>query len=743
VPQIILGPGLEKLDGSLQKLTYSFLTKLASDDTVPGLHIEPIKNSVDPRARTGRVDISYRAVLFKLQGSQHDASYVFAGTYPHDKAIAIAKSSKIDINPRNGVAELIPVDETAPAEPPVAPEPIVAPPVATDGEQCLRAREYTVEDLTSLGFDAAFAAGALDLVGADAVLEYASSAPASWQGSALVDLYIGDSFTDIKAKYELQQPVSVDSSNDDAVLEAMRHPAARMEFAFIEDNDELRAAIENPDFTAWRIFLHPEQRAYTTRDYNGAFRLTGGAGTGKTVVLVHRARELHRRNPAARIVLTTFNRTLADTLSEQLNTLDPSLTTASDLGKPGIYVAGVDAIAHRVLATCPKELGGSDRQPGPVAQVLGPRTAQVLKLTTPQAWAAAADEHAGELPDTLRSASFLEAEYATVVLPNLVKTRDEYLKVRRPGRGVPLNRSRRQAVWNIVETYRAGAAAEGSTDFDEKAAIAARVLDNHVAGQPADHVLVDEAQDLSPCRLQLLRSLVAPGMNDLFLAEDSHQRIYGQRIVLSRYGINIVGRSRRLTLNYRTTQQNLRYALNILSGEQYTDLGDESETTTGYRSARRGPKPTVIAAVSLTEQYDKVAEIVRAWIDAGTAPENIGILVPTRKEAETLPRALDDRDLTVAFVDRDSAGTPKTPMVMTMHRAKGIEFAKAILVGVGNKALPRGYLIDAVPEEDRADVLRRERSLLYVAATRARDELVVVYVGEPSELLPGATSASP
>ena len=160
----------------------------------------------------------------------------------------------------------------------------------------------------------------------------------------------------------------MDSTDDDAVLEAMRHPAARMEFAFIEDNDELRAAIENPDFTAWRIFLHPEQRAYTTRDYNGAFRLTGGAGTGKTVVLVHRARELHRRNPAARIVLTTFNRTLADTLSEQLNTLDPSLTTASDLGKPGIYVAGVDAIAHRVLATSPKELGGSDGQPGPVAR---------------------------------------------------------------------------------------------------------------------------------------------------------------------------------------------------------------------------------------------------------------------------------------------------------------------------------------------------------------------------------------
>jgi superfamily I DNA/RNA helicase len=736
MPQIILGPGLKKLDGSLQKATYSFLTKLAADDTTPGLHIEPINNSVDPRARTGRVDISFRAVLFKLQGSQGDASYVFAGTYPHDEAIEVAQKSKISINPRNGVAELIPVEDLAPPSPPTS-QPVALPEATERVERSLREREYTVEDLTNLGIDAAFAEGALDLVGAEAVLEYADSAPASWQGSALLDLYTGESFADIKAKYQLEEPVSVDVSNDDAVLKAMQHPAARMEFAFIEDNDELRAAIENPDFASWRIFLHPEQRSYTTRDTNGAFRLTGGAGTGKTVVLLHRARELQRRNPTARIILTTFNHTLAEGLTEQLKTLDSSLNLADDLGQPGIYVAGIDTIARRVLTNA-SGLGGGNGQAGPVARVLGPRTAEVLKVTPGQAWKAAADQHAGKLPDALRAPSFLEAEYATVVLPNLIVTRDQYLKVRRPGRGVALNRTRRNAVWDIIESYRAGAAAEGSTDFDEKAAIAAQSLDDSGA-RPADHVLVDEAQDLSPCRLLLVRALAAPGPNDLFLAEDSHQRIYGQRITLGRYGINIVGRSRRLTLNYRTTHENLRYALDILAGEQYTNLDEEPETTVGYRSARRGPKPTIVTADSLTDQYDKIADLVRTWIKEGTAPESIGLLVPTRKDAESLPRALGDRDVAVAFVDRDKSGPPKTPVVMTMHRAKGMEFAKAVLVGVGEKSLPRAYLIDAIPEEDRDDMLRRERSLLYVAATRARDELVVMYVGEPSQLLPLTT----
>ena len=127
---------------------------------------------------------------------------------------------------------------------------------------------------------------------------------------------------------------------------------------------------------------------------------------------------------------------------------------------------------------------------------------------------------------------------------------------------------------------------------------------------------------------------------------------------------------------------------------------------------------------------------MRGWTDAGVPPDSIGLLVPTRREAENLPRALGDRDVSVAYVGRDSTAPADTPAVMTMHRSKGMEFAKVILVGVGEKSLPRTYLLDGVAEEDRADVLQRERSLLYVAATRARDELVVMYAGEPSELLP-------
>ena len=740
--QIILGPGLTGMDGSLHQATYRFLHKLAHDDTAPGLHIEPINNSADPRARTGRVDISNRAVLFKLQGSQQTASYVFIGTFQHDEAIAIAQKSRVNINPRNGVAELIPVDDQPTFATPAASAqtyPVVnATDAGTDGELSLRAREFTVDDFTVLGIDADFAEGALDLCGSDAVLDYAEQAPAAWQASALLDIYTGESLTTVRKTYQLGEPEAADTTNDDDVLAALKHPAAQMEFAFIEDDDALRAAIENPDFAAWRIFLHPAQREYTTRNFNGPFRLSGGAGTGKTVVLLHRARELHRRNPDARIVLTTYNRTLADALKNQLAVLDPGVVVATDLGAPGIYIAGVDSIATRVLGTFADLLGDSDSGPGPVTQVLGSRSVQVNKRSHKQTWTNAVDGHGGELGSELRAPAFFEAEYATVVLPNLVTTREEFLKVRRTGRGVSLNRARRNAVWDVIEAYRAAAAADGALDFEEKAAVAAQVLCDQVVGGLADHVLVDEAQDLSPSRFKLLRALVAPGKNDLFIAEDSHQRIYGQPIVLGRYGIGIVGRSRRLTLNYRTTEQNLRYALGILSGAEYTDLDDEQESTDAYRSARRGPKPLLKPAKSLEDEYDIVAETVQQWLDADATPETVGLLVPTRKRGEALTEALAGRGLTVTFIDRDADGPSGTPQVMTMHRAKGMEFAKVVLVGVGARSLPRKYIIDGLPEADRDDALRRERSLLYVAATRARDELVVVYAGQPSELLPDA-----
>lgn len=734
MPHIIMSSGANKLDGSVRGLAFGFLSKLAEDDTLPGLHIEPIHNVRDPRVRTGRVNDNYRAVLFKLAGSEDEASYVYVGIWPHDEAIARAQSATLAINPVNGIPEIT----STPVAEPVTERTIAGPQVgehaelgAAPPEPLLPSMGISREDLVScLGLDEYVSELALSATSATELSTLADEAVA-WQGLALIELTAGYTIDEVQERLELLEPDEVSGgvrdATDDEILEAIRRPAAQLQFAFIEDNDELRHVIDSGDFGAWRTFLHPEQRRYVSARYNGAFRLSGGAGTGKTVVLIHRARSLIEQEPDASVLLTTFSTTLADALRSGLRELDPDIALADAPGEPGIYVAGVDAMAKQVLD------GTSDEQRRrAVEAVLGARAGDIAAMTSNESWRDVAQSAISDLGSTLATPTFLQAEYTMVVLPHRITNRDEYVTVRRPGRGVALNRAKRDAVWRAVETYRASAAVEGSTDWPERAAIAAAILEE--SGAVFDHVLVDEGQDLNPSQWQLLRALVPFRPNDLFIAEDSHQRIYGQQVVLGWYGIGIVGRSRRLTLNYRTTAENLAYAVGVLSGADFFDVEGESETTGHYRSARRGPAPQLIGASSVGDELDKAREIIAAWLER-RAPETIGVLVRSRSKASQVVTGLSERGVEVRHVEGKSV-PPGKPVVMTMHRAKGMEFEAVLIFGVSDRELPASYIARQLDEAEREDFFRRERSLLYVASTRARDELVILWDGKPSALLP-------
>jgi superfamily I DNA/RNA helicase len=251
----------------------------------------------------------------------------------------------------------------------------------------------------------------------------------------------------------------------------------------------------------------------------------------------------------------------------------------------------------------------------------------------------------------------------------------------------------------------------------------------------ADHVIVDEAQDLHATHWALLRALAAEAPNDLFIAEDSHQRIYGSPIVLSRFGIKIVGRSRRLILNYRTTAQNLRFAVGVLSGAEYTDLEQGEEKTSDYRSARNGPEPELIACDNQTTELDTVAAKMKSWLDeGGVESESIAVLTRSQDDRDRFVRGLGERGVPARALDKTVA-SPGYPLVMTMHRAKGMEFSRVILAGVDDKHVPSPAVLRNMPDEERAEALLRERSLLYVAASRARDALVVTWSGHRSGLL--------
>ena len=720
-------------DGQLKKKAWTFLEKLQEDDSTPGLHIEPIANAADPRVRTGRVDQFWRAVLFKLVG-QGDTHYVFHGIWAHDEAIAVAKRVTLRQNPING----IPVIEdlgvsaagaaTAVAPGMPAPAPVVppAPAVPAQAEPTepevphLVGLGYRREDLVErLGVPEAVADAALAAPTVDDLISLAAEHE-GWLGLVLVDLGAGESVDDVITRLDLTpQPTTGDADED--LVRSLQRPAARAQFAFIGDQAELRAVIEQGDFAAWRVFLHPEQRRYVEQTTTGPFRLAGGAGTGKTVVLLHRARALAARQPKSRILLTTYTKNLASALEDQVAQLDPALGRA-DLGQPGVHITGVDALAHAVLRTADGPgLAAS------VLAVLGESRSNPMGRTATERWQAVVHTAASVLPPELATASFLQGEYELVVLPHRIRDEAEYLRVRRQGRGTALDRARRRAIWRVIETYRAQARADGTLDFAEAAAIAAAYLAGEGGPQPrpvADHVLVDEGQDLDPVRWQMLRAAVAPGPDDLFIAEDSHQRIYGPRTVLGRWGIAIVGRSRRLTLNYRTTAQNLRYAIGLLDGQEWTDLEGEVETH-GYRSARSGPEPEVVAVGGLADEVEAAVARVRTWLADGVQPDTVAVLVPDRRQRERIVAALTDAAVHAVGVDRERPPAGRVA-VMTRHRAKGTEFSRVVLTDLG--ADP-AWVDATMDEAERADAELREQSLLYVAASRARDELVVLRRG--------------
>lgn len=763
-------------DKSIAGKVSAALEKLMKDPTSPGLHVEEPQNVVDDRIRTARVDSKHRLVFFDL-----GVSLLLQGVYGHDEAYAVASTAYARVNPQSGFPEIRqteapPTSEsTAPRggrfytdselkalEQKAAAQAIAEYQQETEGSSTPVLGDYTPEQLEEgLGVDhvlAQFAVTAPE----DELLAQLERVD-GWQGQALLDLATGTSLDEVREAYIRTDQdlggtdVGVPSDSED-MMRAINDPRSASQFHLIVDDEALRTALEGKSFAEWRLFLHPDQKKYVEQQTSGPFRLSGGAGTGKTVVLVHRAVRLARRDTHARVLVVSFTKNLVEMIAQQIHELAPGVRVHDTLGNPGICVMTMDQVASQVVRTASQDPRGR-RLSGAMNHVLGWGLEKRPQYrsggshgTTP--WEQAIDLVAGQnLPEHLKSRHFFVSEYSEVILPQEITDIRGYLRARRTGRGTSLGRVQRQAVWEVVEQYRREGAAATAVDWDEAAALATAVLhgeglaEGQSAPEPmADHLLIDEGQDFSPTRWKLARAVVAEGSDDLFIAEDANQRIYGNRIVLSHYGIQVRGRSRRLRLNYRTTEQNLQWALKVLDGGSY-DLDEAEGTASGateqpddrYLSSRLGPDPVLLTASSLTEEYDQVAELLQQWsaeldresLDLST----LGILVRTQNQRTRLVRAMSDRGLAVSPVDKDHVPTG-SPVAMTFHRAKGTEFTRVLLFDISEDSIPTYFEGTRYDEQAAEDTELRERSLLYVGATRARDMLAISWNRKGSPFLP-------
>lgn len=539
----------------------------------------------------------------------------------HDKAIDYATSHRFTVNQALGVVEVR--DEAAIEQI----QPVL--------EQAAQATDHRLfahvsdADLTRLGIDENTRTIAR-LLTSDAHLDAMQLMIPEAQNNALYLLAGGLPVEEVWAEVAQYAPsgeVPVDTGD---LVQAMERTPGRV--VFFQGNDDLDKILEHP-FAAWRIFLHPAQRkiAYAPR-YAGPAQVTGGAGTGKTVTALHRAVYLARQatgqlwvsESAESVLLTTFTRNLADALQAQFELLVDDADTRAQ-----VEIRNVDSLAHRV-----------------VGQARGTKLAIIEGKELDDLWAAVVTE-AG-LP---YAPSFLNREWEQVILAQDLRTEQDYLTASRAGQGTPLGKTQRRQVWELTRQVEARLHALGRDTFTQLANEAARALRDGIVKLPYRHVIVDEAQDLHPAQWRLLRAAVPAGPDDMFIVGDVHQRIYDNHVSLARVGINIRGRSKRLTINYRTTQEILALAVPALGQAIVTGLDDEADTLTGYRSPLHGRRPKIVSARTREAEYEALVRHVTAWRDGGIEPHAIGIAARSNwiaKEAAAALRAAEIRTVSLS-----------------------------------------------------------------------------------------------
>lgn len=689
-----------RLEKSVQASVMAAFDKFASH-THAGLHLEKLNQSKDGRLRTIRIDQFWRGVVLAPDSGD---TYYLLKVLPHDKAIEYAAGHKLSVNQALGVVE---VRNEAAIE---QLQPTLEQAAQTTNDRLFG--HVAEKDLERLGVDANVRTIAR-LLTSEAHLDAMQQMIPDIQYTALLGLASGQSPEEVWA--EISQYASNEPVDTKNIVKAMEHTSSRV--VIVGSNQELEGVLEHP-FAAWRIFLHPAQEkiAYARR-YSGPAQVTGGAGTGKTVTALHRTSHLAWRaeqqlaGPEARpsVLLTTFTRNLAEALQGQFELLE-----ADDDVRAQVEIRNVDSLAYRI-----------------VERARGTRPAIVDHRDLDALWGAALHGAVWGYSQT-----FLNREWEQVILAQDLGSEQEYLTASRAGQGTPLGKAQRREVWKLVQEVSARLRGRGLDTHIQLANEAAHALRTGAVRVPYRHVIIDEAQDLHPAQWRLLRAAVPSGPDDMFIVGDAHQRIYDNHVSLARMGINVRGRSKRLTVNYRTTQEILALAVPTLGHASVTGLDDEADTLSGYQSPLHGGRPEVFGAATREAELSALVERVLAWQEEGIEPNAIGVAARAGYLVKQAAEALGAAGIPSAPLG--SKSTKSTVRVGTMHGMKGLEFQAVAVIGVADGVVPAPPAVtpaDVDPVAHAQD-LQRERCLLFVACTRARDHLYLSYSGSPSPFLP-------
>lgn len=671
---------LSKLTGDEQKAAKTTAFDLQMNPANPGMALHRIDNSKDKNFWSARVGRDVRLIIHKTQ-----ASLLLCYVDHHDAAYVWAERRRVETHPKTGAAQLVEIRErvqeiviptyveaTAPAP---AKEKIFAD-LSDDTLLGYGVPEEWIEDVRSAD--------------EDSILTVADHLPAE-AAEALLEIATGG-----KPKAREVAPAT-----------PFEHPDAQRRFRVVENVEELTLALEYP-WDKWSIFLHPIQRELSQRDYTGPSRVAGSAGTGKTIVALHRAVYLARAHPDSRVLLATFSETLANSLHTKLRRL---ISTELQLGER-IDVHSIDTIGIRLYQSRFGKPNLASRK-------------DIVELMR---------KAADETPDHKFSQRFLLTEWEQIVDAWQIESADAYANVSRLGRKTKIPKKQQTILWSIFQRVRDALQAKGlittSALFTKLAAAIAEEK-----APPFDFAVIDEAQDLTVAHLRFFAALGGNRPNSLFFAGDLGQRIFQQPFSWSELGVDIRGRSQNLTVNYRTSHQ-IRSQSDRLLNAEMSDLDGNLQDRSSTVSVFNGPNPLI---QTFKTEEDEIAA-VSAWITErsreGVAAHEIGIFVRSAGELSRARAALAKASVAFKVLDEDSQSTSGYASVATMHLAKGLEFRAVVVMACDDEVIPSQERIETVGDDaDLREVYDTERHLLYVACTRARDHLLVTGVEPASEFL--------
>lgn len=673
---------LLKLTADEQKLVKTTVFDLQVNPANPGLKFHKLRSVKDKRFCSVYANMDIRVIVHK-DGSNFLVCY--AGH--HEPAYRWAKNRRLTTHPKTGAAQLVEVQERV--EKIVIPQYVESKPIPI--EKPLIFKDVPDEELLGYGVPEDLLA-TVRKVDEDSLLDLADHLPEE-AAEALLERATG-------GKPSIASEVTPEADPFD-------HPDAKRRFCLMNNSEELKSALEFP-WDKWTIFLHPDQHQLVKRDFNGPARVAGSAGTGKTIVALHRAVYLTKNNPDSRVLLTTFSEPLANALRKKVRRLVNSEPT----------------LAERLEVYAMSSLG----------QHLYKRNCGSYKMASKADIESFIQKASEEAPEHKFSESFLWNEWSFVVDAWQLKTWEDYRDVRRLGRRTRLAETQRAILWGIFERVRADLAESGLMTLSD---IYEGVTQHMSAASrvPFDFAVVDEAQDINIAELKMLAALGGDRPNALFFSGDLGQRIFQQPFSWKALGVNIQGRSHSLKVNYRTSHQIRRMADHLLPTE-LADVDGNAEGRKGTVSVFNGPEPEIRIAADTEAEIKAVAEWLKQCQEDGIRPDEIGVFVRSDDQIERAQEVVSLSGMKDHLLSEKMRGESNAVSLSPMHLAKGLEFRAVVAMACDDEVIPSPTRIETVTDEsDLEDVYNTERQLLYVALTRARERLLVTAVVPASEFL--------